>query len=68
MDKTSKVLFIVWIILAIANFVGAFFVPVWWVKTLGIIFGVENSLIILSLLTTQIQALKARKEMKKLEE
>lgn len=67
-NKLSKWLFAFWCLLAIVCFIGAFFTPVFWVKLFGIIFGVENSLIIISLLATQIQALITRREYKKLEE
>ena len=56
MDKMTVTLFLIWVFLAIANFVAAFFVPVVLVKVLGIIFGIENSLIILAWTISTIQA------------
>ena len=58
MDKISVVLFICWIVLAIASFVCAFFATPFIVKLIGIIFGAENTLIIISWLLSIIQAKK----------
>lgn len=68
MGNRSKWLFYCWIVLAILNFVGAFFVPVFWVKLAGIVFGGLNSLILLSLFITQIQVAMRRKIMKEMGE
>lgn len=46
---------VLWIILAITSFIGAFFVTPIFMKIVGIIFGVENLLIILSLGISLIQ-------------
>ena len=42
MDKLSKVLFVLWIVLAIAAFIGAFWATPTIVRTLSIIFGIIN--------------------------
>ena len=62
MDKLSKVLFVLWIVLAIAAFIGAFWATPAIVRTLGIIFGVLNLTIIMSWVSAIIQA---RKESRK---
>ena len=62
MDKLSKVLFVLWIVLAIAAFIGAFWATPTIVRTLGIIFGVLNLTIIMSWVSAIIQA---RKESRK---
>ena len=63
MNKLSKILFIVWAVLAIACFVGAFFTTPFIVKLAGIVFGIENMMIILSLVISLIQErIKYRKQ------
>lgn len=62
MSKLSKFLFVLWIVLAIAAFVGAFWATPAIVRTLGIIFGVLNLTIIMSWVSAIIQA---RKESRK---
>jgi preprotein translocase subunit SecF len=63
MTKTSKILFIIWIMLAIACFVGAFFTPVVWAKVIGLVFGGMNSLIILTWILTAIQGVIENKKL-----
>lgn len=68
MSKLAKVLFAVWMILAIASFVGAFWATPAIVRTLGIIFGVLNLTIIMSWVSALIQAKKENNKVKELEE
>jgi len=58
MDKTSKWLFLIWAVLAIAAFVGAFFTSPIWVKLIGFLFGAENIMILLSWIIAVIQGRK----------
>lgn len=68
MSKLAKVLFAVWMILAIASFVGAFWATPAIVRTLGIIFGVLNLTIIMSWVSAIIQGRKEYKKNKSSEE
>ena len=64
MSRFTKWLFAVWIMLAIACFVGAFFTPVMWIKVIGLVFGGLNSLVILSWGLAAIQAMIENKRLK----
>ena len=65
MTKMSKIMFALWIFLALAAFVGAFFTPVMWIKVINVVFGGLNSLVILSWVLAAIQAkLEYRKHQK----
>lgn len=64
MSRFTKWLFAVWIMLAIACFVGAFFTPVLWIKVIGLVFGGLNSLVILSWGLAAIQAMIENKRLK----
>lgn len=55
-NKMTRWLIAIWAILAIVSFVGSFFVTPVFFKWVGIIFGIENSLIILSWVISLIQA------------
>lgn len=48
MSIQSKILFGLWMILAIACFVGAFFTTPLFVKIIGVIFGIINMSVIIS--------------------
>lgn len=61
MNKMTKILFAMWIILAIACFVGAFFTPVLWIKVLGLVFGAENMMIILAWVIAMFQGMVENK-------
>ena len=67
MSKLSKILFGLWIVLAIAAFVGAFFATPAIVRTLGIIFGILNMTLIMSWTASLIQAKKEYKKQKEME-
>ena len=56
-------MFALWVILAIAMFVGAFYTPVMWIKVIGLVFGGLNSLIILSWTVTAIQDIIMNKKL-----
>lgn len=66
MSKLSKVLFALWIVLAIVCFVCAFFTMPVFVRALGIIFGILNLSIIMSWGTAVLAARKEYKKQKKL--
>ena len=65
MDKLSKFLFGLWIVLAIAAFVGAFWATPAIVRTLGIIFGIINMMIVLSWVSAFIREKREIKKLKK---
>lgn len=68
MDKLTKILFLVWCGLAIASFVGSFFVPLI-PKIIGIVFGSYNLIIMGVWLASIIQGRREyRKQMKLLKE
>ena len=67
MNKFSMILFILWMVLAVASFVCNFFIPVTFIKVLGFVFGGFNLLIINSWVITYFQGLKAARELKKME-
>ena len=62
MNKLGTILFVLWMVLAIAAFIGAFWVTSPIVRTLGIIFGVMNLTIIMSWISASIKAMKEGKE------
>ena len=57
-------MFVIWVMLAIACFVGTFFVPVMWIKLIGLVFGSMNVFIILSWTMTAIQDILKNKKLK----
>lgn len=63
MDRTGKVMFIVWAVLAVAAFVSAFFASPFWVKLVGWCFGADNILLIVSYLVGLYQEKKIKKDM-----
>ena len=65
MDKLSKFLFVLWIVLAIAAFIGAFWATPAIVRTLSIIFGIINMMIIMSWVSALI---REKREIKKQKE
>ena len=64
MSRFSRVLFGLWIVLAVAAFIGAFFTPVIWIKVINVVFGGLNSLVILSWGLAAIQAMIENKRLK----
>lgn len=64
MNKFSTIMFVIWVMLAIACFVGAFFTPVMWIKLIGLVFGGMNAFIILSWTITAIQDILKNKKLK----
>ena len=67
MNKMTKILFAMWIILAIACLVGAFFIPVGWIKVLGLVFGAENMMIILAWVIGVVQGMVENKRLNSVE-
>ena len=68
MDKLTKILMIVWAALAVASFVGSFFVPLI-PKIIGIVFGAYNFIIMGVWAASLIQGRREyRKQMKLLKE
>lgn len=65
MDKMTKVLFIVWCVLAVAAFAASFFCPLI-PKIIGIVFGGMNLLIIGAWISSIIEGRKEYKEQQKL--
>ena len=69
MDKTTMILFILWMVLAVASFVCNFFIPVAFVRILGWVFGGFNMLIVISWITAYLKEKAAirkyNKEMEK---
>lgn len=57
-------MFVIWVMLAIACFVGAFFTPVGWIKLIGLVFGGMNAFIILSWTITAIQDIVKNNKLK----
>lgn len=57
MSKLSKVLFVIWMVLAIACFIGAFYVTPAFVRVIGVLFGIVNLMIIMSWGLATIQAI-----------
>jgi len=67
MDKLTKILMVIWVVLAIASFTASFWAPLV-IKIIGIVFGAMNLMIIGSWVTATIQAkIKYRKQMKDFE-
>ena len=60
MDKLSKILFLVWIVLAIASFVASFWAPIV-IKIIGLVFGSMNLMIIGSWVIATFQKKKKKK-------
>ena len=67
MDKMTLVLFIIWMVFAVAAFVSSFWAA-GLVKFIGLVFGGLNSLIIFSWVITLIQGLIQNKKIKELKE
>jgi len=67
MDKLSKVLFVLWIVLAIASFVGAFWIVQPVLRGVSIAFGIVNMMIVLSWISATIKAAKENKKQKEKE-
>ena len=65
MDKLTKILFIIWCVLAVSAFVSSFFVPLI-PKIIGIVFGSVNLLIIGSWISSIVQARREYKRQQKL--
>jgi membrane protein implicated in regulation of membrane protease activity len=68
MDKLSKVLFVLWTVLAIAAFIGAFWATPTIVRTLSIIFGIINMMIIMSWVSALIREKREIKKQQKRKE
>ena len=66
MNKFSKVLFGIWIILAVLSFVVSFWAPLF-IKIVGIVFGSLNLMIIGSLVITYFQGLAQARKLKEME-
>lgn len=60
MDKLSKILFGIWMLLAVISFVASFWAPIFF-KILGLVFGGMNILIILSWVIAYFQTIAAKK-------
>ena len=67
MDKLSKVLFVLWIVLAIASFVGAFWIVQPVLRGVSVAFGIVNMMIVLSWISATIKAAKENKKQKEKE-
>lgn len=65
MEKFANFLFLLWIGLAIACFVGAFFITPTWVKVISVVFGILNMAIIMSWTRASIQAIKENNKKEK---
>ena len=68
MDKLSKVLFVLWIVLAIASFVGAFWIVQPVLRGVSVAFGVINMMIVMSWISATVKAVRENKKQKKMEE
>ena len=64
MSKFSKILFLIWCILALVCFVSSFWAPLYF-KIIGLAFGGMNVLIILSLVITFFQGLYWKRKIEK---
>ena len=62
MDNLSKVMFIIWMVLAVSSFISGFYLPFSAIKVIVVTFGVVNMAIILSWVASIIGA---RRELKK---
>ena len=67
MDKLSKILMMVWMVLAIASFVCSFLAPLL-IKIVGIVFGSLNLMIIGSWVISLIQGIAQARRLKEEEE
>lgn len=67
MNKMSKWLLGIWMILAVLSFVVSFWAPLF-IKVVGIVFGSLNLMIIGSLVITYFQGLAQGRKLKELEE
>ena len=64
MNKLSKIMLIVWGVLALVSFISAFFAPLYF-KIIGLIFGTLNIMVILSLVITWLQGIYYSNKIKK---
>lgn len=55
MNKSGKFLFLLWMLLAVAAFVGAFFITAPVVKVISVVFGIMNIAIVLSWVSASIK-------------
>lgn len=62
MDKVTKILMLIWSVLAIASFVCGFFTTPLIAKIIGIAFGVQNMMIIGGLIYSKIIEKRAAKK------
>lgn len=68
MDTVSKILFGLWIVLAITGFVMSFWIAQPVVRVVTIIFGILNMLVVMSWFSALIKARKEARKLKKTEE
>lgn len=68
MNKLGKVMLGIWMVLAIAAFVLAFFTSPLFAKIIGLVFGGMNVLIILSLAISVVQGYALSRKMNKMNE
>lgn len=64
MNKLSKIMLLVWGVLALVSFISAFFAPLYF-KIIGLIFGTLNIMVILSLVITWLQGIYYSNKIKK---
>lgn len=64
MDTKTKIIWHIWVVLALAAFVGAFFTEPLWVAIIGWLFGSMNGGIMLSLVEALIESRKEYKKQK----
>lgn len=67
MNKTTKILLGIWIVLAILSFIVSFWAPLF-IMIVGLVFGSMNLLIIGALFSTFIEGLFQARKLKKLKE
>lgn len=66
MSKLSKIMLMVWSILALISFTSAFFAPLYF-KIIGLIFGSLNIMVILTLVISYFQGIYYTKKLKEIE-
>ena len=62
MSKLSKFLFVLWIVLAIAAFVGAFWIAQPVLRGISIAFGIINMMIVMSWISATVKTIKENKK------
>ena len=67
MDKMTKVLFIIWAILAVASFVAGFYAPML-IRIIEVVFGIFNIAILIAWASSSIKELKEHRNKMKMEE